>query len=56
MNHSQSLAADPHTILGLERGCTKPQIKARYYELAKLTHPDSQPEGSDAETRGGPRT
>ena len=34
------LATSPHSILGLPISASKSQVKARYYELAKQTHPD----------------
>nr|CCD17689.1 chaperone protein DNAj, putative [Trypanosoma congolense IL3000] len=35
------LSGDPFLVLGLARSATKPEIKARYRELARLHHPDS---------------
>ena len=34
------LATSPHSVLGLPISASKSQVKARYYELAKQTHPD----------------
>ncbi|EIW59934.1 uncharacterized protein TRAVEDRAFT_28849 [Trametes versicolor FP-101664 SS1] len=36
----------PHQIFHLPPGATQPQIKARYYELVRVHHPDS-PSGRD---------
>ncbi|KAF8835742.1 hypothetical protein BDN67DRAFT_884411, partial [Paxillus ammoniavirescens] len=33
--------ASPHQIFHLPKGASQEQIKARYYDLVKLYHPDS---------------
>ena len=38
---------DPLVVLGLKPGASRQQIKARYYELAKLTHPDCRPDEAE---------
>ncbi|KAL1504354.1 hypothetical protein AB1Y20_010760 [Prymnesium parvum] len=38
----------PLQLLGLPPGASRQAIKARYYELAKLTHPDSRAAADDA--------
>ncbi|KAF9224221.1 hypothetical protein BS17DRAFT_670002, partial [Gyrodon lividus] len=35
--------ATPHQIFHLPKGASQEQIKARYYDLVKLYHPDSAP-------------
>lgn len=37
-----SSSPTPHEIFHLSPGCTQKEIKARYYELARIYHPDSQ--------------
>lgn len=37
-----------YKILGVERDCTTEQIRARFRELAKATHPDTQSEASNS--------
>ena len=34
-------------VMGLDEAATRQQIKMRYYELAKLTHPDAQAEDAE---------
>ena len=36
-------AADPWAVLGIGRGAGRQEIKMRFYELAKQTHPDVAP-------------
>ncbi|KAA8495228.1 Chaperone protein DnaJ [Porphyridium purpureum] len=35
------MPADPYAVLGLDRNATNEQIKWRYRQLAKMTHPDT---------------
>jgi|EP00908_Phaeocystis_cordata_P017562 hypothetical protein len=45
LRHASTAAAQPcpWAVLGLPPGSEKPKIKARFYELAKQTHPDVAP-------------
>lgn len=36
----RSITKSPYEILGVSQNSTKPEIKAKYYELAKKLHPD----------------
>lgn len=36
----RSASKSPYEVLGISPNSTKPEIKARYYELAKKLHPD----------------
>jgi curved DNA-binding protein CbpA len=45
---SWTIPPDPYLALGLERGCSLQTIKARYYQLARRYHPNSN-YGTDEE-------
>lgn len=36
----RSISKSPFEVLGISPNSTKPEIKAKYYELAKKLHPD----------------
>lgn len=41
--------SDPYDVMDLPRSATLAQVRAKYYELARLHHPDKMPNASDQE-------
>lgn len=48
--HFQGSAPDHYSILGLPRTATISEVKKKYYELAKIYHPDVNPQ-KDAQAK-----
>jgi DnaJ-class molecular chaperone len=45
------MAADPYTVLGVARTATPAEIRRAYHKLAKVNHPDVNPDNPAAEER-----
>ena len=45
------MAADPYTVLGVQRTADEKAIKSAYRKLAKENHPDLKPGDEEADVR-----